>query len=310
MHDGLRVRWCRREELRMKKTISVLAMSAALLTPGLTAQAQQTTESEQFQKINVEGVSLHTYVAGEVIRYNGEDLSKLDIQSLIQKILKEYGYKLPAQNAGLEKPETAKPVVPAEEEKAEQPKPAPAPAPAPEQPKEEKPAPAPEKPAEQKPEVEKPAAPAPAPAPQQPSQPSAEPTEQAPQQTAGLSAVEQKVLDLTNAERAKSGLKPLAADAKLMDAARVKSADMRQNNYFSHTSPVHGSPFDQMKAAGISYKKAAENIAMGQRTAEEVVKGWMESPGHRQNILTPEFTHIGIGYDSNGHYWTQMFIQK
>ncbi|MFC7364954.1 MULTISPECIES: CAP domain-containing protein [Bhargavaea] len=292
----------------MKKTISVLAMSAALLTPGLTAQAQQTTENEQFQKINVEGVSLHTYVAGEVIRINGDDISKLDIESLIQKVLKQYGYKLPVPNAEQEKPETVKQEAPAAEEKPEQPKPAPAPAP--EQPKEEKPAPAPEKPAEQKPEVEKPAAPAPAPAPQQPSQPSAEPAEQAPQQTAGLSAVEQKVLDLTNAERAKAGLKPLAADTKLMDAARAKSADMRKNNYFSHTSPTYGSPFDQMKAAGISYKKAAENIAMGQRTPEEVVKGWMESPGHRQNILTPEFTHIGIGYDSNGHYWTQMFIQK
>ena len=300
----------------MKKTISVLAMSAALLTPGITAQAQQTTENEQFQKINVEGASLHTYVAGQVLRYNGEDLSKLDIQNLIQKILKEYGYKLPAPPSEQEKPETAKPETPKAEEKPEQPKPAPAPeqpkeekpAPAPEQPKEEKPAP--EKPAEQKPEAEKPAAPAPAPTPQQPSQPSAEPNEQAPQQTAGLSAVEQKVLDLTNAERAKAGLKPLAADSKLMDAARAKSADMRKNNYFSHTSPTYGSPFDQMKAAGISYKKAAENIAMGQRTPEEVVKGWMESPGHRQNILTPEFTHIGIGYDSNGHYWTQMFIQK
>ncbi|WP_231877221.1 CAP domain-containing protein [Bhargavaea cecembensis] len=294
----------------MKKTISVLAMSAALLTPGLTAQAQQTTENEQFQKINVEGMSVHTYVAGQVLQYNGEDLSKLDVQNLIQKILKEYGYKLPAPPAKQEKPETAKPEAPKAEEKPEQPKKEEKPAPVPEQPKEEKPAPAPEKPAEKKPEAEKPAAPAPAPAPQQPSQPSAAPTEQAPQQTAGLSAVEQKVLDLTNAERAKAGLKPLAADSKLMDAARAKSADMRKNNYFSHTSPTYGSPFDQMKAAGISYKKAAENIAMGQRTPEEVVKGWMESPGHRQNILTPEFTHIGIGYDSNGHYWTQMFIQK
>ncbi|WP_407639306.1 CAP domain-containing protein [Bhargavaea beijingensis] len=307
--------------MRMKKTISVLAMSAALLTPGIAAHAQQATENEPSQKINVEGVSLHTYVAGEVIRYNGEDLSKLDIHSLIQKVLKEYGFKLPEPAAGQEKPESVKPEEPEAPEtgdKQEQPKPEPAPAP--EQPKEEKPAPAPEKPKEetpepekpeeQKPEAEKPAAPAPAPTPQQPSKPSAEPNEQAPQQTAGLSAVEQKVLDLTNAERAKAGLKPLAADSKLMEAARAKSADMRKNNYFSHNSPVLGSPFDQMKAAGISYKKAAENIAMGQRSPEEVVKAWMESPGHRQNILTPEFTHIGIGYDSNGHYWTQQFIQK
>ncbi len=95
-----------------------------------------------------------------------------------------------------------------------------------------------------------------------------------------------------------------------MNSARQKSTDMASNNYFSHTSPTYGSPFDQMKANGVTYKSAAENIAMGQRTAEEVVKGWMESPGHRQNILTPGFTHIGIGFDKNGNYWTQQFIQK
>lgn len=99
-------------------------------------------------------------------------------------------------------------------------------------------------------------------------------------------------------------------DEKLMNTARAKSADMASKNYFSHTSPTYGSPFDQMKANGITYRAAAENIAMGQRSAEEVVKGWMESPGHRQNILTPGFTHIGIGYDARGNYWTQQFIQK
>ena len=72
-----------------------------------------------------------------------------------------------------------------------------------------------------------------------------------------------------------------------MNSARQKSAEMASKGYFSHTSPTYGSPFDQMKANGVSYRSAAENIAMGQRTAEEVVKGWMESPGHRQNILTP-----------------------
>lgn len=129
-------------------------------------------------------------------------------------------------------------------------------------------------------------------------------------QDASLSAMEQAVLDLTNAERQKAGLQPLQADSNLMNSARQKSADMASNGYFSHTSPTYGSPFDQMKANGITYRSAAENIAMGQRTAEEVVKGWMESPGHRQNILTPEFTHIGIGFDQNGNYWTQQFIQK
>ncbi|MCG3088810.1 CAP domain-containing protein [Sporosarcina cyprini] len=124
------------------------------------------------------------------------------------------------------------------------------------------------------------------------------------------SAIEKAVLDLTNAERQKAGLKPLAMDDKLMKSARAKSADMASKKYFDHNSPTYGSPFDQMKSFGISYRSAAENIAMGQRSAEEVVKAWMESPGHRQNILTPGFTHIGIGYDANGNYWTQQFIQK
>ncbi len=130
------------------------------------------------------------------------------------------------------------------------------------------------------------------------------------QQSGSVSSIEQQVLTLTNQERAKGGLKPLATDAALMDSARAKSADMSKNNYFSHTSPTLGSPFDQMKAKGIQYKAAAENIAMGQKTAAEVVKGWMESPGHRANIMNGNYTHIGIGYDANGNYWTQQFIQK
>jgi len=137
------------------------------------------------------------------------------------------------------------------------------------------------------------------------------PTESlATQQSGSISSIEQQVLTLTNQERAKAGLKPLATDSKLMNAAREKSTDMRTNNYFSHTSPTLGSPFDRMKALGITYRAAAENIAMGQKTADEVVKGWMNSPGHRANIMNGNFTHIGIGYDAQGHYWTQQFIQK
>ena len=85
---------------------------------------------------------------------------------------------------------------------------------------------------------------------------------------------------------------------------------MQKNNYFSHTSPTYGSPFDMMKQFGISYRAAAENIAMGQRTPEEVVNAWMNSDGHRKNILSSSYTHIGIGYMENGNYWTQMFIGK
>lgn len=124
-----------------------------------------------------------------------------------------------------------------------------------------------------------------------------------------VSAFEEKVVELTNAERAKNGLAPLKMHAPLMAVAKAKSEDMAKNNYFSHTSPTYGSPFDQMKAAGISYRAAGENIAQGQRTPEEVVQAWMNSSGHRANILNANFTHIGVGYVASGNYWTQQFIQ-
>ncbi|RHW37572.1 hypothetical protein D1B33_08560 [Lysinibacillus yapensis] len=124
-----------------------------------------------------------------------------------------------------------------------------------------------------------------------------------------VSAFETQVVELTNAERAKAGLAPLEAYAPLMDVAEAKSEDMAANNYFSHNSPTLGSPFDQMKAAGISYRAAGENIAQGQRTPEEVVQAWMNSEGHRANILNANFTHIGVGHVENGNYWTQQFIQ-
>jgi uncharacterized YkwD family protein len=125
-----------------------------------------------------------------------------------------------------------------------------------------------------------------------------------------LSAYEQKVVDLTNQERAKNGLAALKVDVTLSKMAREKSRDMSANGYFSHTSPTYGSPFDMMKQFGITYRSAGENIAMGQRTPEEVVNAWMNSEGHRKNILSPNFTHIGVGHISQGNYWTQEFIGK
>ena len=130
------------------------------------------------------------------------------------------------------------------------------------------------------------------------------------QTTSALSAYEQKVVDLTNQERAKNGLPALKVDLTLSKMAREKSRDMSANGYFSHTSPTYGSPFDMMKKYGISYRYAGENIAMGQRTPEEVVKAWMNSEGHRKNILSPNFNYIGVGYVSQGNYWTQEFIGK
>jgi uncharacterized YkwD family protein len=125
-----------------------------------------------------------------------------------------------------------------------------------------------------------------------------------------LSAYEQKVVELTNVERAKQGLPALKIDTALSKVARIKSQDMKDRGYFSHTSPTYGSPFDMMKQFGISYSTAGENIAQGQRTPEEVVNAWMNSPGHRANIMNANFTHIGVGYVASGNYWTQMFIGK
>lgn len=123
-------------------------------------------------------------------------------------------------------------------------------------------------------------------------------------------AVEQEVVRLVNVERAKAGLPALKTDWELARVAEHKSLDMKNKGYFSHNSPTYGSPFDMIKAYGISYRSAGENIAQGQRSAQQVVTAWMNSSGHRANILNKNYTHIGVGYVADGHYWTQMFIQK
>ncbi|WP_162036695.1 CAP domain-containing protein [Chengkuizengella sediminis] len=125
-----------------------------------------------------------------------------------------------------------------------------------------------------------------------------------------ISAYEQEVVDLVNVERAQYDLPPLKVDKKLSEVARIKSADMQSKEYFDHTSPTYGSPFDMMRSFGVSYRSAAENIAYGQRTPQEVVNAWMNSSGHRKNILSSSSTHIGVGYIEQGNYWTQMFIGK
>ncbi len=128
-----------------------------------------------------------------------------------------------------------------------------------------------------------------------------------------MSEIEREVVDLTNQERAKNGLPNLKASSKLAEVAQAKSDDMLENGYFSHNSPNYGSPFQMMQEFGVSYQTAAENIAAGQQSAEQVVKDWMNSPGHRRNIMNRELTHIGIGHATGGNqgsYWTQMFIEK
>ncbi|MBE7060127.1 MAG: SafA/ExsA family spore coat assembly protein [Ruminococcaceae bacterium] len=119
---------------------------------------------------------------------------------------------------------------------------------------------------------------------------------------------EQEVIRLVNIERAKYGLPALTEDWELSRVARYKSQDMKDKKYFSHTSPTYGSPFDMMRSFGLSYRTAGENIAMGQRTPQQVVNAWMNSSGHRANILNSSYKKIGVGYVANGNYWTQMFI--
>ncbi|MGE5485815.1 MAG: CAP domain-containing protein [Ignavibacteriales bacterium] len=157
--------------------------------------------------------------------------------------------------------------------------------------------------------------------PSRPSQPS-QPSTPAPQQptvpgtgtgvgSMQMSSWELEVIRLVNVERAKAGLKPLTANSELSRVARYKAADMRDNGYFGHESPTYGSPFEMMKDFGISYRVAGENIAAGQRSPQEVMNAWMNSAGHRANILNPNFTVVGVGQVSGGYYgnyWTQMFV--
>lgn len=130
------------------------------------------------------------------------------------------------------------------------------------------------------------------------------------QGTAGINQLALQVIDLTNKERRKNGLSALKTDLSLSKVAQTKTNDMNVKNYFSHTSPTYGSPFDMMRDFGVTYRTAGENIAMGQVTAQQVVNSWMNSEGHRKNILNPDFTSIGVGYTSSGNYWSQMFIGK
>ena len=156
---------------------------------------------------------------------------------------------------------------------------------------------------------------------------------------APLKSIEDEIVRLVNIERSKNGLAPLTSNWQAARCARIKSQEMIDKNYFSHTSPTYefvgllpcpsvremidknyfshtsptyGSPFKMMESFGLRFSAAAENIAYGQRTAQEVMNSWMNSPGHRANILSKSYTQIGVGVakKSNGTlYFTQMFLK-
>ena len=121
-----------------------------------------------------------------------------------------------------------------------------------------------------------------------------------------------QVLSLVNQERSKRNLKPLTLDSKLNEVATEKARDMAINGYFSHDSPTYGSPFDMMRSFGVDYRSAGENIAAGQKSAADVMQSWMNSSGHRANILNANYTKLGVGYYAGGSYktyWVQEFTQ-
>ncbi len=125
-------------------------------------------------------------------------------------------------------------------------------------------------------------------------------------------ADEKELLKLINAERTKNGLGELKFDEELLKVARLKAKDLVDNNYFSHTSPTYGSPFDMMKSFGITYKTAGENIA-GNSTLQGAVNAWMNSEGHRANILSNAYNYTGIGIVDSPKYGkvlVHMFIGK
>ncbi|TXK84331.1 hypothetical protein FU659_09515 [Paenibacillus sp. N3.4] len=131
------------------------------------------------------------------------------------------------------------------------------------------------------------------------------PAGQAQQGNQGSTQFAQQVLDLVNQERSKAGLSSLSMSGELSKMAMVKAKDMSNNNYFDHNSPTHGSPFDMMNEFGITYNSAGENIAKGQSTPTQVMNDWMNSPGHKANILNSSYTHIGIAYYNSE--WVQEF---
>lgn len=131
-------------------------------------------------------------------------------------------------------------------------------------------------------------------------------------QTSQMNSDEQEVFDLINKQRTDNGLKALTNDNEIQKVARIKAQDMVNNNYFSHTSPTYGSPFDMLKSFKVSYKSAGENIAANS-TNNGAVTAWMNSSGHRANILNSSYNYTGIGVVNSPKYgkmYVQMFVGR
>ncbi|WP_217594920.1 CAP domain-containing protein [Cohnella sp. GbtcB17] len=256
--------------------IGQLAVSGALLLSlavpfGASANAATTTQTTRTYTYNIDASQLQQY------------LGSFDWQSLLSQLNGgTFGGQTPSNpTSTTPTAPTATPTAPAKPTTVPSATPVPAkPTPAPAV----TPTPAPT------------ATPAPATAPSAPASTGA---------TVQKSGFAAQVVDLVNQERAKAGLSALKTDAKLTTVADAKAKDMYNNNYFDHNSPTYGSPFDMMKQFGVTYSYAGENIAMGQQSPAEVMTAWMNSPGHKANILNANFKSIGVAY-FNGE-WVQEF---
>lgn len=132
------------------------------------------------------------------------------------------------------------------------------------------------------------------------------------QTSSNMNADEKEVFNLINKQRTNNGLQALKIDDEVQRVARIKAEDMVSNNYFSHTSSTYGSPFDMLKSFKISYKTAGENIAANSSN-NGAVNSWMNSSGHKANILNSSFNYTGIGVVSSSKYgkiFVQMFVGK
>ncbi len=144
-----------------------------------------------------------------------------------------------------------------------------------------------------------------------PSEPETDlPEAEEPEEEITQSSYAKQVLDLVNEERLKVGRSPLTYDTQLETAANIRAVEIKQS--FSHTRPDGTSCFTTLDEIGYKYGYAGENIAYGQKSPQEVVEAWMNSQGHRENILNENFTHLGVGVYESGSiiYWAQMFASK
>lgn len=139
-------------------------------------------------------------------------------------------------------------------------------------------------------------------------QPAPQPPQHSAPKGSSLTAQEQRMLDLVNQERQQRGLPALRVDAGLESVARAKAHDLVDNHYFSHQSPTYGSPFDMMRQFGVTYRTAGENLA-GNQTVDAAHQALMNSSGHRANILSPNYTRVGIGIVAGSPYG-EIFVQE